>query len=106
MSQVKPIPEGAHTVIANLTLKHCAEAMDWYHRALGAEKVVSMPSPDGKSVWHAEMRIGNSVVYANDEMPGMSRPAPTPEAPAPVGFWIWTADCDASFKRAVDAGAS
>jgi PhnB protein len=106
MSNVKPVPEGVHTVIANLTLKHCAQAMEWYHRALGAETIVSMPSPDGKSVWHGEMRIGNSVVYANDEMPGMGRPAPTPEAPSPVGFWIWTADCDAAFKRAVDAGAT
>ena len=86
-------------MIANLTLKHCTEALEWYGRALGAETIMSMPAPDGKSVWHAEMRIGSSVVYANSEMPGMGRPAPTPEAAAPVSFWIWTADCDAAFKR-------
>jgi len=106
MSNVKPIPEGAHTVTPNLTLKNCTQALSWYHRALGAETIMSMPAPDGKSVWHAEMRVGTSVVYANDEMPGMGSPAPTPEHPAPVSFWIWTADCDASFKRAVEAGAT
>jgi uncharacterized glyoxalase superfamily protein PhnB len=52
------------------------------------------------------MRIGTSIVYANDQMPGMGCAAPTPEKPSPVGFWIWTTDCDAAFKRAIDAGAS
>ena len=106
MSTVKPIPDGVHTVTPNLTLKHCAKAMAFYERALGAETIASMPAPDGKSIWHAEMRIGTSIVYMNDEMPGMSRPAPTAEEPAPVGFWLWVADCDAAFKRAVEAGAT
>lgn len=105
MSTVKPIPEGSHTVIAGLTLAHCAQAMDWYERALGAERIMSMPAPDGKSVWHAEMRVGNTVLYMNDEMPGMSAVPPSAEHIAPVGFWIWTTDCDAAYKRAVDAGA-
>lgn len=106
MSTVKPIPKGAHTVIANLTLNGCAKALEFYKRALGAELIMSMPAPDGTSVWHAEMRIGTSVVYANDAMPGMGAPAPSPESPAPVGFWVWSVDCDAAFKRAVEAGAT
>ena len=65
-----------------------------------------MAAPDGKSVWHAELRIGSSIVYMNDEMPGMGAPAPSTEHPAPVGFWIWVADCDAAFKRATEAGAT
>jgi len=106
MSTVKPIPEGVPTVSPNLTLKHCAKCMEWYERALGAETLMSMPAPDGKSVWHAEMRVGTAILYMNDEMPGMGAPAPSAEHPAPVSFWIWTKDCDAAFKRAVEAGAT
>ncbi len=106
MSTVKPIPEGVSSVTPNLTIKHCAQAMEFYQRALGAEIVMNMPSPDGKSVWHGEVRIGTSLVYMNDEMPGMGCAAPSPEHPSSVGFWLWVTDCDASFKRAVDAGAT
>jgi PhnB protein len=106
MSTVKPVPEGVHTVTANLTLKGCNKALEFYQRALGAEVIANATAPDGQSVWHAEMRIGTSIVYANDEMPGMGSAAPTVEKPSSVGFWIWTADCDAAFKRAVDAGGT
>ena len=30
-----------------------------------------MNAPDGKCVWHAELRIGDSIVFVNDEMPGI-----------------------------------
>jgi PhnB protein len=106
MSTVKPIPDGVSSVIANLTIKNCTKALEWYQRALGAELVMTTPAPDGKSVWHAEMRIGTSTVYANDEMPGMGCDAPSPEKRSSVGFWLWVVDCDAGFKRAVDAGAT
>ncbi len=106
MSTVKPIPEGAHSVTPNLTLKNCNEAIAFYKRALGAEEIANATAPDGKSVWHAELRIGTSVVYMNDEMPGMGAPAPSIEHPAPVSFWLWVTDCDAAFKKPVDAGAT
>jgi uncharacterized glyoxalase superfamily protein PhnB len=102
--RVKPIPEGAHTVITNLTLSDCTKAITAYQKALGAKVLMNMPSPDGRSVWHAELKIGNSIVYCNDAMPGMGPPAPSPERPAPVGLWVWTNDCDAAFERAVEAG--
>ncbi len=106
MAQAKPIPEGAHTLTPNLVLRDCAKAIEFYKRALGAQEVMRAPAPDGKSVWHAELKVGNSVFYANDEMPGMGPPAPSPSQPCPVGFWLWVPDCDAAFKRAVDAGAT
>ncbi len=41
----------------------------------------------------------------NDEMPGMSRGAPSADSPVPVTMWLYVPDTDAAFKRAVDAGA-
>jgi PhnB protein len=45
------------------------------------------------------------VFFMNDEMPGMSRPAPSPENPVPMTLWLYVPNCDAAYKRAVDAGA-
>ncbi len=105
MASVKPIPEGKHTVTPNLVLRDCAKAIEFYKKALGAQEVSRMPAPDGKAIWHAELKIGDSSVYVNDAMPGMGRPAPTADAPAPITMWLYVKDCDAAFQRAVDAGA-
>ena len=94
MATVSPIPQGMHTVTPNLTLRDAAKAIDFYKRAL-----------DGKSIWHAELKIGDSIFYLNDEMPGMSQPAPTVDRPVPVTMWLYVPDCDAAFDRAMKAGA-
>jgi uncharacterized glyoxalase superfamily protein PhnB len=105
MATEKPIPEGMHTLTPNLVIRGCAKAIEFYKRALGAQELARMPAPDGKSIWHAELRIGDSVFFMNDEMPGMGRPAPTADAPVPVTLWLYVPDCDAAFDRAVKAGA-
>ena len=105
MASANRIPEGMHTVTPNLTLRDCARAIEFYKRALGAQEVSRFPSPDGKSVWHAELKIGDSIFFLNDEMPGMGRPAPTADQPVPVTMWLYVNDCDAAYDRAVKAGA-
>ncbi len=105
MAGVNPIPQGMHTLTPNLVMRDCAKAIEFYKRALGAQEVSRMPAPDGKSIWHAELRIGDSIIFMNDEMPGMGRTAPTADAPVPVTMWLYVPDCDAAFRRAVDAGA-
>jgi uncharacterized glyoxalase superfamily protein PhnB len=94
-----------HTVTPNLVLRDCAKAIDFYKKALGAQEVSRMTAPDGKSIWHAELRIGDSVVFLQDEMPGMSRPPPTTAEPSPVTLWLYVQDADRAYKQAVDAGA-
>ena len=106
MASVNPIPQGVHTVTPNLTLRDCARAIEFYKRALGAQEVARMEAPDGRSIWHAELKIGDSLVYVSDEMPGMSRPAPTAANPVPVTMWLYVKDCDAAFDRAVKEGAT
>ncbi len=105
MAGVNPIPQGRHTITPNLVFRDCAKAIEFYKRALGAQEMTRMPAPDGKSVWHAELRIGDSTIFMNDEMPGMSGSAPTPDAPVPVTMWLYVEDCDAAFRRAIGAGA-
>ncbi len=105
MASTNPIPKGMHTLTPNLVLRDCARAIEFYERAFGAKEVSRMPAPDGKSIWHAELRIGDSVFFLNDEMPGMGGAAPTAADPLPVTMWLYVPDCDAAWKRATGAGA-
>ena len=105
MATANPIPQGMHTVTPSLTCRDCAKAIDFYKRAFGAQEVSRFNAPDGKSIWHAELKIGDSIFFVNDEMPGMGRPAPSAANPVPVTMWLYVPDCDAAFRQAVKAGA-
>lgn len=105
MGQTKPIPKGHHTVTPNLVLRDCAEAIAFYQRAFGAKELMRMPSPDGTRIWHAELQIGDSIVYLGDEMPGNLARAPTAGEPAAMSIQLYVPGCDAFFERAVKAGA-
>ena len=101
----KPIPEGFHTVTPSLTIRGAAEAIDFYKRALGAQEVGRMASPDGK-IAHAELRIGDSMIFISDEFPNMG----VTKSPQSLGgctgtLHLYVEDVDKSFQRAVDAGA-
>jgi uncharacterized glyoxalase superfamily protein PhnB len=95
------IPQGLHSVTPHLILDDAASALAWYQRAFGAEELTRAIGPDGK-IMHAEIRIGNSVVYLNDAMGGGKGPKAI--GGSPVGLWIYTDDADALFNRAVAAG--
>ena len=103
--QVKAIPEGYHSVIANLTIQGASKAIEWYKQALGASELYRMPGPDGR-IMHAEIKIGDSVVMVTDEMPEMGGKGPQALGGTPVSMMIYCEDCDAIFHRAVGAGAS
>ena len=95
------IPEGHHTVTPQLVLDNAASALEWYKKALGAEELSRHLGPDGK-VMHAEIKIGNSIIMANDAMMGARGPKALGGSPA--SFWIYVEDCDSLFNRAIAAG--
>jgi PhnB protein len=97
------VPEGYHTVTAQLTLDNCADAIDWYKKALGAEEVGRSLGPDGK-IMHAEVKIGDSRIMLNDAM--MGGKGPKELGGSPMSLWVYVNDCDTLFNRAVAAGAT
>ena len=98
-------PAGMHTVTPQLTLRESARAIQFYKQAFGAQELMRMPGPDGRGIWHAEIRIGDSVLYLSDEMPQSPTSAPSPTH-KPTGIvQLYVADCDAVFQAAVQAGA-
>src|SRR5262245_14117809 len=80
------IPQGLHSVTPHLILSDAARTLDWYKRAFGAEETGRSVGPDGK-VMHAEIKIGNSVFYANDAMGGGKSAKEL--GGSPIGLWIY-----------------
>jgi PhnB protein len=98
----KPIPDGYHSVTAQLTLDNAAQTIEWYKKAFGAEEVSRSPGPDGK-IMHAEIKIGDSRIMLNDTMPGSK--GPKAYGGSPASLWVYVPDSDAVYKQAVAAGA-
>src|SRR5688500_9848103 len=105
MGTVNPTPEGYHTITPYLCVKGAADAIAFYKKAFGAEERCRMRGPDGKSIMHAEIQIGDSIVMLADECPEMGGKAPTTLKGTTGSLNIYVNDVDAAFKRAVAAGA-
>ncbi len=100
-----PVPDGFHTVTAHLWLRDCTGAIDFYKRALGAQELVCKRGPDGKSVMHALLKIGDSLVMMADEWPDSHERSPAAAGGATAGLWLYVPDADGLFAKVVAAGA-
>jgi uncharacterized glyoxalase superfamily protein PhnB len=103
----QPIPAGHHTITPHLVIKGASEAIEFYKKAFSAEEAFRMPfpGPDGQvKIGHAELHIGDSVLYLADEFPQQG--VTGPNGHSPVSLHMYVTDADAVFKRAVAAGAT
>lgn len=100
----KAIPEGYHTATPHLIVKNAAQAIEFYKKAFGAKEKMRMQTPDGK-IGHAEIQIGDSVIFLADESPqmGMTK-SPQTLGGCTGGVMLYVEDVDTTFKQAVDAG--
>lgn len=92
----------------HLVVDDAAAAIDFYVNAFGAEEIGRVPRPDGKLV-HAALRINGFTVMLNDDFPevcGGKSMTPTSLGGTPVTIHLTVTDVDASFQRALDAGAT
>jgi len=102
---VKPIPDGFRTITPYLTLRDAAPAIDFYKKAFGAQEVMRMPGPEGKGVMHAELRIGDSMLFLSDEFPHGDTQAPESLGGATGSVFLYVPDVDTTFNKAVQVGA-
>jgi PhnB protein len=105
-AKIKPIPDGYHTLTPYLIIKGAAVAIEFYKKAFGAQEQFRMPGPDGKTIGHANIVIGDSIVMLADEAPQMIAFSPSTLKGTPVTMVLYVEDADTVFKRAVDAGAT
>ena len=100
-----PIPDGYHSVTPYIFVKGANEALEFYKNAFGAEEMLRLPGPDGESVMHAEMKVGDSIIMLSDENPQMGAMSPETRGGPTGSIMLYVEDVDASYKRALDAGA-
>lgn len=104
MADVKPIPDGYHSVTPYLIVEGAADAIEYYKKAFGATELFRMDH-EGK-VGHAELKIGDSPIMIADEYPQMGYRSPKALGGTPVSIMIYVEDVDTVYKRAMDAGAT
>ena len=102
MANVKPIPDGYHSVTPYLTISGAADAIEYYKKAFGATELFRMDH-QGK-VGHAEIKIGDSPIMLADEFPEMGQVSPKTLGGSPVGIMIYVDDVDTIFNQAIAAG--
>lgn len=101
----KHMPEGYHTLTPGLVVKDAKKAIEFYKKAFGAVETLVIPAPGGK-VMHAELQVGDSRFMLGEENPAFpeQKSAETLKG-SPISLNLYVQDTDASFKKAVSAGA-
>ena len=94
---VQPIPEGYSTVTPYLIVEGAEGVLEFVKQAFAAEQRFRMDRADG-TVGHAEVTIGDSVVMVAE--------AGEQWAAMPGGLHLYVDDCDATYARALAAGAT
>ena len=95
---MKTIPSGYHAVTPWIIAKGAAELLHFMKQAFGAkEKPDSRMLNEDGTIAHVEVEIGDSVVMAFDAKPDWP--------PTPSFLRVYVKDGDATFERALDAGA-
>src|SRR5690348_1330187 len=90
--KAKPIPDGYRTITQFATVSDARKFIDFVARAFDAEEI-GFHDMGGGHV-HGTVRIGDSIM-----MVGQSEPAPQ-------AFHLYVPDTDATYHRAVEAGAT
>ena len=102
---VKPIPEGVHSITPHLICAGAADAIEFYKKAFNAVEIHRIPGPGGK-LMHGAVRIGDSMVMLADEYPEWGSKSPKTLSGTPVTIHLYVDDVDAVFAQAVAAGAT
>lgn len=107
MEKVKSIPEGFRTLTPNLIVQGATEAVEFYKKAFGADVIRIFYSPDGKTIFHAELEIGDSILMLSEEIPMMNILSPkSPGGGTSISIYMYVDNVDNVFANAVSAGAS
>jgi PhnB protein len=93
--KVKPIPKGYNSVHASINAPDAKALLAFMKKAFDGKVRSTMPGPDGK-LMHAEVKIGDSVVFVSDAVMEPSRPA---------NNVLYVLSVDKTMAKAVKAGA-
>jgi PhnB protein len=98
--------EDFHTITPHLTVRGVSEAVKFYEKAFGAAELYRNLAPDGKSVMHVELMLGDSRLLLHDEFPEHGQVSPQGGSATGVVLHLYVEDVDDIYQRTVDAGAT
>ncbi len=101
----QPIPAGFRTLTPHIVVADGAQAIEFYKKAFGAQELFRLLTPDGKTVMHAQLKIGDSKLMLGSEMPPNAL-SPKSRGGTSVFLHTYTADADAAFAQAIKAGGT
>ncbi len=90
-------PSEYHTVTPYLVVDGAERLIAFIVDVLGGTEMMRLPGPGGR-IGHAEMRVGDFVVMLAD--------APSPDAITTSMLHVYLPDSDATYARAMAAGAT
>jgi uncharacterized glyoxalase superfamily protein PhnB len=99
-----PAEPAAQTVTAYISVRNAAAALAFYVEAFDAVEISRLVGDDGR-IGHAEITIGSSRLMLADEYPEIDSVGPETRGGPTCSFTVEVPDVDASFERAVAAGA-
>ena len=92
------------TIAPMLSVRHGAEAVEFYKKAFGAETIFRIDAPDGAVV--AQLAIGEAQFWVADESPDHANFSPESLGGSTARFIMTVDDPHAAFDRAIAAGAT
>lgn len=92
------------TVVPMLSVRHGAQAIEFYKAAFGAEELLRIEDPGGAVV--ARLAIGESEFWLADESPEHLNFSPETLAGSTVRMVMTAENPDEAFRQAVEAGAT
>lgn len=99
------MPPGFNTLTPHIVVTDGAQAIEFYQHAFGAEEQARLLMPGTRTVMHAQLKIGDSVIMLGSEFPP-SALSPKSRGGTSVFLHLYVADADAAFSRAVTAGCA
>ena len=94
------VPEGYNAVTPALAFKGAKEAITWYKNIFGAQEKMRFENPD-KTIAHAELTIGDSVIMLSDEDPKYIKSPKTLNGNS-INLCLYVPDVDSTVKKAID----
>jgi PhnB protein len=98
-------PAGYHSITPFVVVTDGAKAIEFYERVFDAEVISRNDMPDG-TIAHAEIRIGDSILQLSDPNPEFGLVSPGTDDAVSASLALYVEDVDATFARAVAAGAT
>lgn len=98
-------PEEFRGATPHLCVRSVDIAVRFYREAFDADELTRSSGPDGR-VWHCELLVAGGRLLLVEEFPDTGTVSPETLGGTPVTLHLFVADIDATYRRALDAGAS